>query len=258
MRILCLGDIVGQAAVSLINRNLWKIRKDYSIDFVVANGENADVGNGLTSATAEILFKSGIDVITSGNHIWQKKDMRQYLEENGNVLRPANYPPSVPGKGWTLTDFAGRRALVFNVQGTVYMEALDNPFFAADRILSENKGKFDIAIADFHAEATSEKIAFGRYLDGRANIIFGTHTHVQTADEQILPNGSGYITDLGMCGVQTGVLGVSADCIIEKFTTKLPVRFTPAEGTPELRGAVFILEGYDNKVKAVRRFSFSE
>lgn len=258
IRVLCLGDIVGPPTVAMINRNLWKIRKERAIDLVIANGENAEIGNGLSTVGADTLFKSGVDVITSGNHIWQKKDIRRYLDECDNILRPANYPSSVPGKGWTIADFSGRKALVMNLQGTVYMESLDSPFTTADKILAENKGKYDLSILDFHAEATSEKIALGLYLDGRVNIIVGTHTHVQTADEKILNNGSGYITDLGMCGVQTGVLGVDSQCIIERFTTKIPNRFIPAEGTPELNGAIFVFDVASGRVVSVDRFAYKE
>lgn len=254
--ILCLGDVVGVAAVDKISRELWAFRKANNISLTVANGENADPGNGITRATADRLLSSGVDVITSGNHIWQKKDMHDYLDVCRYILRPANYSDRTPGRGALLCDAEGRRVLVMNVQGNVYMDALADPFDTVDRLLERHRGEYDLSVLDIHAEATSEKIALARYFDGRIDVIVGTHTHVQTADEQILPKGSGYITDLGMCGVQSGVLGVDAECIIGRFRTKMPTRFLPAEGVPDCRGAIFGINVQNKRVEFVKRVIF--
>ncbi|MBO5670022.1 MAG: YmdB family metallophosphoesterase, partial [Clostridia bacterium] len=191
---------------------------------------------------------AGADVITTGNHVWQKKDIRDMLCDSEQIIRPANYPPACPGAGYTVRDCLGWRILVINVMGTVYMDSLESPFDAVDRILAREAGRYDIAVLDVHAEATSEKIALGRYFDGRINIIFGTHTHVPTADLRILPHGSGYITDLGMFGPEESVLGVKTDIIIEKFRTKMPVRFEIADGPLVLCGACFT---YDTDKKCI-------
>lgn len=256
IRVLCLGDIVGNLGTNKVCRELWNVRRKLNIDLVVANGENAEPGNGLLRSSADRLLAYGVDVITSGNHIWQKKEMHSYLDECKYILRPANYPDRTPGGGAVLLDANGRRALVMNVQGTVFMESLADPFDTVDRLLERYKGEYDLSVLDIHAEATSEKIALARYFDGRINVIVGTHTHVQTADEQILPQGSGYITDLGMCGVQSGVLGVDARCIIDKFRTKMPTKFLHAEGDPICYGAIFDINDKNGKVEYVERVHF--
>ncbi len=255
-RVLCLGDIVGTAAVEYISHRLWNFRKQNNINLTVANGENADPGNGITRASAEKLLSSGVDVITSGNHVWQKKDMHAYLDECRYMLRPANYPSRDPGSGAVLCDADGKRVLVMNVQGTVFMESLADPFDTVDALLESYRGKYDYSVLDIHAEATAEKIALARYFDGRIDIIFGTHTHVQTADEQILDKKTGYITDLGMSGVQSGVLGVDTDCIIEKFRTKMPTRFLPAQGDVKVKGAIFGINAQNGGVEFVERVEF--
>ncbi len=255
-RVLCLGDVVGAQAVEYISHKLWNFRKDNGINFTVANGENADPGNGITRQSAEKLLASGVDVITSGNHVWQKKEIRSYIDECRYLLRPANYPSRDPGSGSVICDADGRKILVMNVQGNVFMDPIGDPFDCVDSILRREEGNYDFSVLDIHAEATAEKIALARYFDGRINIIVGTHTHVQTADEQVLEKGSGYITDLGMSGVQTGVLGVDKDCIIEKFRTKMPVRFLPAVGEVRVMGAVFGINDQNGIVEFVKRVEF--
>jgi hypothetical protein len=255
-RILCLGDVVGPLAVEEIGKRLWRYRREQSVDFVVANGENADVGNGIMPDSAQALLSYGVDVLTSGNHIWQKQGIRSFLDQSDCLIRPANYPGRDPGRGYTIQDGNGFRILVINVLGTVFLDALDNPFYTVDKILAAEKGRYDFSVLDIHAEATAEKIALAHYLDGRIQVIFGTHTHVQTADEQILPAGTGYITDLGMCGVQNGVLGVETSCIIEKFTTHMPVRFRLAEGEVVLKGCLFDVDSSGKGVLSVKRVSF--
>ncbi len=256
MKILLLGDIVGPDSVGQISRNLWNYRKQKGISLVVANGENAEAGNGLLPETAKLLVKRGVDVITSGNHIWKHNALRAYLDESSSLVRPLNYPGQCPGKGYTLLEADGFRFLVMNVQGTVYMESLASPFESVENALAINKGKYDFAILDIHAEATSEKLALAYCFDGRINIMAGTHTHVQTADERVLPNGSGYITDLGMCGVQDGILGVKNEIIIERMKTKLPAKFVLKEGNPVSCGALFDLDVSNGRVISVSRVLF--
>ena len=248
MLILCIGDVVGSNGCDFLRRRLPALKRTKGIDLVIANGENSSDGNGITPASANHLFDSGVDVITTGNHVWQKKDIRDFLCDSEQIIRPANFPPSCPGAGYTVRDCMGWRVLVINVMGTIYMEALESPFTAVERILERERGRYDLAVLDIHAEATSEKIALGHYFDGRIPIIFGTHTHVPTADLRILPHGSGYITDLGMVGPEESVLGVKTEIIIEKLTTKMPVRFEIADGPLLLCGACFT---YDTEQKRV-------
>ena len=256
MKILCLGDVVGPAGAKHLCKNLWEFRKREGVSFVVANCENADEGNGLSSSSAKLLIERGVDVITTGNHVWRKNDLRPLLDSSDSVIRPLNYPPSCPGKGYTLCYADGYRILVMNVMGTVYMDSLACPFHSVDSALKKNEGRYDIAVLDIHAEATSEKMALGYYLDGRVNIIAGTHTHVQTADERVLPKGSGYITDLGMCGSTEGVLGVEKDIIIGRLRTKMPARHIYATENPVAFGAIFTFDTDKKRVTEVKRVRF--
>lgn len=251
--IMAVGDVVGPNAVDYIRERLWKFRGENDISLVIVNAENACVGNGLDSAAAEILLSSGADVLTSGNHIWRKREIRSYLDETPEVIRPANYPENSPGNGYVKYTADGKVFLIINVLGVIYMEPLDCPFAAVEKILIKEKGNYDYAILDIHAEATSEKIAMARYFDGKLNVIFGTHTHVTTADEQILPNGTGYITDLGMSGPVNSVLGIRNDVIIEKLKDKLPVKFEIAGGDIEANCAVFTIDEETHRVVKVRR-----
>ena len=255
-RLLAIGDVVGPAAVKYIGETLWRYRKEHSIDMVVCNAENAAVGNGLDPQSADALLAAGCDVLTGGNHIFRKKEIRRYLDYSRTVVRPANYPYGTPGNGYTFADIDGYRVLVINVMGQIYLDPLACPFSTIDRILEREAGRYDFAVLDIHAEATSEKIALGRYFDGRIAVIFGTHTHVPTADNMILPHGTGYVTDLGMSGPPDGVLGVRADIIIEKMRTKLPVKFELAEGAPEVNGVIFTMEKGNFKVFETERVKF--
>ena len=238
-RVLAVGDAVGAGAVEYLSKKLRRLRTELKADLVAVNGENASPGNGMMRADAEALLAAGADVITSGNHIWQKKEMLSYLDENPLVLRPANYPPACPGQGEVIVEAGGLRVLCMNVMGTVFLDPLDCPFRTVDRILERNRGRYDLSLLDFHAEATSEKRAMGFYLDGRVNLVWGTHTHVQTNDAQILPGGTGYITDLGMTGPRDSVLGMKKEIIVERFLTRLPARFEQGTGETELNGAYF-------------------
>ena len=256
-RLLAIGDVVGENGTETIRRHLWEIRKELKADLTVLNGENAASGNGLVPDTAEELFRSGADIITGGNHTFRRRELYDYLDDCENILRPANYPASCPGRGYQIGSFSGMNVLVLNLLGTVYGESLENPFETADRILLREKGKYDLAFCDFHAEATSEKTAFAYDFDGKITAVFGTHTHVQTNDPTVLSGGSGYLTDLGMTGTVDSVLGVRKEIVIRKFRTKMPVRFDAATGKDTvLCGALFTIEKNTKKtvrVELVRR-----
>lgn len=259
MRILALGDIVSPAAVEGLKTKLWGYRKEQKIDFTVVNGENASKGNGLEAEAAKQLLDYGADVITGGNHIWQKNSLRSFLDSSKNIIRPLNFPGSCAGYGSTVLDCNGLKILVMNVSGTVFMESLDCPFNAVEKCLEANKGEYDVSLLDIHAEATGEKYALARYFDGKITAIFGTHTHVPTADEQILPGGTAYITDLGMCGPKNSILGVKSEIIIEKMRTKMPVRFEFAEGDVEYNGVIIDIDtsGFGSpSAKSITRIQF--
>ncbi len=256
MKILIIGDIVGKCAVEYLASKLGRIKATLGIDFTVANGENATEIHGISATDAKAIFDSGVDVITLGNHTYGKRDIYSFLSDEQNIIRPANYPPTCPGGGYTTLNIDGYKILCINVLGTALMEPLACPFETVDIILEREKGGYDISILDVHAEATSEKIALGRYFDGRINIIFGTHTHVATADEQIFPGGSAYITDVGMTGPTNGVIGSDASAVIERFRTKLPTRFTVADGTVRANCLLVDIDAENGKINQVRRVNF--
>ncbi len=254
LKILALGDVVGECGTKFISRPgfLSGIKREYGVHLTVANGENSAKGNGLTPDSAAALFDAGVDVITGGNHTWQKNQVYSMLDDDSRLVRPANFPGKAPGNGFTYADVNGVRVLVFNLSGNAFMlEPIASPYEWADRILEQEAGKYDVSILDFHAETTSEKIAMGWYLDGRVSAIFGTHTHVQTADARVLPKGTGYITDVGMCGSMNGVLGVKTECILHKFTVHTPCRFEEATGDEKLHGAVFEVDSQTGKCRSV-------
>lgn len=253
-KILALGDVVGPAAVDRLTAELYGIRAENNIDFVVVNGENSAKSNGIDKDTANKLIRYGADVITTGNHAFKRREIREYLDETKNVIRPANFPPEVSGKGYTILEEKGLRILIMNVLGVVYLEPLACPFRTVDKMLRSFEGKYDISVLDVHAEATSEKIALSHYFDGRIDIIFGTHTHVQTADERIMPKGTSYITDLGMCGPDNSVLGVKTECVIERMTMHTPVKFDFSENPVTLHGAIFEYDTEKKKCVSVKRF----
>ena len=257
MRILALGDVVGKVAIEYLADKLWAFRSKEKIDFCVANGENATEIRGISAADAESLLGTGVDLITLGNHAFGMKDIYAYLDANEHcIIRPANYPTDAPGVGYTICDVNGWRVLCINASGRVYLDPLASPFDTVDRILEREDGRYDLSLLDIHAEATSEKLAIGRYFDGRVQVMFGTHTHVPTADEQILPHGSGYITDLGMCGPVGGILGTDADAVIHRFRTLMPTRFSVASGDVRAQGVIFDVDEGAKKVRSVRRVSF--
>ncbi|MBR5543250.1 MAG: TIGR00282 family metallophosphoesterase [Oscillospiraceae bacterium] len=242
MKILALGDVVGNGGVRVISENLSLLKKQYNAKFTVINGENADMV-GILPDQADTLFKAGADVITLGNHTWGRRQIASYIEDEPSLLRPHNIAGNAPGSGFGIFDAFGKQVLVMNLIGHFGMQTgADNPFFSADRILRENQGKFDLALCDFHAEATSEKQAFGYYLDGRISAVWGTHTHVQTADEKILPDGTGFICDLGMCGAYNSVIGTAPEKSLATFLGSVPERFTEAPGELMINGACFDID----------------
>lgn len=254
MRILALGDVVGSATVAFLRQHLWNIRSKERIDLVIANGENATDIRGISARDADCLLDAGIDIVTLGNHTYGMRDIYPYLENSTRVIRPANFPPEAPGNGYTVVRVDGWKLMCINVNGRVYMDAFASPFDTVDRILAREKGNYDIAVMDIHAEATSEKLALAHYFDGRIQVMFGTHTHVPTADAAILPNGSGYVTDLGMCGPVDGIIGTAKEQVIERFRTLMPVHFRVAEGPIAAHGVIFELDG--TTVKSVNRIKF--
>jgi len=224
--ILGIGDVIGRPGRRAVNKVLHGLRQQYEFDLVIANAENAAGGFGTTLTTARELLDAGIDVLTSGNHIWAQKEIIPYLDSEMPILRPLNYPPGVPGRGFILND----RALVVNLIGRTFMSNFDCPFRAMDKLLSELKTRPPVIIVDFHAEATSEKVALGRYLDGRVSAVLGTHTHVGTIDTQLLPNGTAYVTDIGMTGPVDSVIGDDAEAVIQRFLTMRPHHLSVGRG----------------------------
>lgn len=255
MRILAIGDVVGTRAIKYLRENLWKLRDREKIDYVIANGENASEIHGLSAADAQAILDAGVDFITLGNHTWNKRDIYPFLDTNSErIIRPSNYPGSAPGYGYSIVDVQGYRVLIMNVLGQVYLEPVGDPFDAVEYILAREDGNFDLSVLDFHAEATSEKYAMARVFDGKIDIIFGTHTHVPTADTQILPGGTAYVTDLGMTGPRNGVLGVDAERTITKMRTHMPAQFVVANG--EISADAVIIETDGAKVKKIERIVF--
>ena len=251
MKILAIGDVVGKAAVEYLAKNLWKYRSENKIDLVIANGENASDIHGISVSEAEALFDAGIDILTGGNHSFRRRDIHQYIEDSTRMIRPANFPSCAPGAGYTTVDINGYRVLVMNVMGTTFMEPLACPFEAVEKILSREEGRYDISVLDLHAEATSEKIAIGYYFDSKISLVFGTHTHVATADETILPGGTAYITDIGMTGPEGSILGAKREEIFRKLKDKMPTQITVADGDIKARGIIF-----NTDTKSIKRISF--
>jgi len=238
---------------------LKALRSSVDAHLVIANGENAAGGLGITRPTALALFDAGIDVITLGNHTFAKRDVAAYLDEEPRILRPANYPPGVPGRGWgVFTSSTGKRVYVASLMGRTFMNPIDCPFRMADGIIDEIAGDSRVLIVDIHAEATSEKVALGWYLDGRASAVVGTHTHVQTSDERMLPNGTACITDAGMTGVHESVLGMDVKSVMERFKTQVMGKFTLAEGPARLQGVVVEVDTQTGRATSIERLDISE
>lgn len=254
MKILVVGDIVGSPGRTAFARIVGQMRTAGEVDFVVANAENSAGGRGLTPALAEELFRAGADVLTTGDHVWDQKELAKYIDQEPRILRPANYAPGCPGKGWVNTETPAGRVTVLDLVGRVFMGPADCPFRTADQILNQG-GVGKIVIVDLHGEATSEKIAMGRYLEGRVSVVVGSHTHVQTSDETILPKGTAYITDLGMTGPKDSVLGRDVKSILHKFLTGMPAPFEVASKDVCLEGVLIVVDektGKATKIKRVR------
>lgn len=259
MKLLFIGDIVGRPGREMIRRGLPTLVSHHDIDCVIANAENAAAGFGITKDLGDAILGWGVDIMTSGNHIWDKKEALDYIATERRLLRPANYPAGVPGKGSTVvTTRDGRQVGVVNVMGRVFMNSLDDPFAVVLKEIEAVRARAKIIVVDFHAEATSEKIAMGWHLDGKATLVVGTHTHVQTADERILPNGTAYLTDAGMTGPHDSIIGMEREGALARFKTGMPSKFEPATGNPRLNGIVVDADDATGRARAVTRVSYSE
>ncbi|MFH0809346.1 MAG: TIGR00282 family metallophosphoesterase [Pseudomonadota bacterium] len=253
MKLLLLGDIVGRGGRRALTQALPSLVGGEEIDLVVANGENSAGGIGISPRTAEEMLRSGVDCITTGNHVWKKKDITDYLQAEPRIVRPANFPPGAPGRGSTLVETKGGCPVgIVNLQGRVFMEPIDCPFRVGLQEVERLQTVTKVIIVDFHAEATSEKIALGCFLDGKVSVVVGTHTHVQTADERVLPGGTAFITDLGMTGPTESIIGMKREGIIRRFLTGLPQSFDVAAKGVELQGVVVEVDA-DGKAVAIRR-----
>jgi hypothetical protein len=254
--LLFVGDIFASPGRSIVAQNLKRIVAEEKIDLAIANAENAAGGFGITPQLADELFGYGLDVLTTGNHVWDKREIYEYLPRQPRLLRPANYPLETPGTGViTVEARNGAQCAILNLQGRVYMPQTDCPFRTADRLLAELPGDVRIRFVDFHAEVSSEKMAMGWYLDGRVSAVIGTHTHIPTADERILPGGTAYQTDAGMTGPYRSVIGVDKDIIIEKFLTQMPVRMEAARHGAELHAVIVEVDESTGRAAGVRRYS---
>ena len=244
MNILCVGDIVGKVGRNAFVELVPALKKEFSIDFTIVNAENSAGGAGFTSRIAKHFFREGCDVLTLGDHVWDRPEQMEYLKDEDRILRPANFPEENPGRGWIISNSSkDKKVCTINLLGRVFMRYnVDCPFRTLEKIIEEAKKHTNIIIVDFHAEATSEKIALGFFADGKVSAVLGTHTHVQTADEKILPKGTAYITDLGMTGPHDSVIGQDKDKIIQRFLTSIPIRFEVAKGDVWLHGAVVDLD----------------
>jgi len=250
MKTLAIGDIIGRPGRDAVKALLPDLRKTYGIDFVVANGENTAGGIGITPASADELFACGVDVITSGNHIWAQRDIYDYLNGPRPIIRPLNYPSGVPGRGYVVRNGIA----VINLIGRTYMNAYDCPFQAVNRILGELPHDIKAIVVDFHAEATSEKVALGRYLDGRVSAVWGTHTHVATADTQIFPGGTAYVTDIGMVGPKNSVIGDDVQGVIERFLTQIPRRLAVSDDKRVIFNSVLMdIDQETGKARGIER-----
>ena len=254
MKLLFIGDIVGEPGRTCVETILPRLRREHALDFVIANGENAAGGNGITPAIAGELFSAGVDVITSGDHLWDQKSVSELLYSEPRFLWPLNYPPTVPGRGAQVFQVRNLPPIgVMNVQGRVFMQPMENPFTTAEAEVNRLREQTKIIFVDFHGEATSEKIAFGRFLDGRVSAVVGTHTHVQTADEQILPMGTAYLSDAGFTGPQDGCLGREIEPVLKKFLTGMPQRFEVARHRVRLLGALIRIDDASGKAMSIQR-----
>ncbi|HZT12463.1 MAG TPA: TIGR00282 family metallophosphoesterase [Candidatus Baltobacteraceae bacterium] len=251
---MLVGDVVGSPGRDTLKRCLPLARDQYNVDLCIANGENAAGGFGLTAQTAQELFEAGVDFLTSGNHIWDKREFRAQLDASDRVIRPLNYPPTAPGRGYGFASANGCRVAVLNVMGRTFMPPVDDPFRAVDAALDDLGGQTKLIVLDVHAEATSEKVALSRFLDGRVSVIYGTHTHVQTADEHIMPGGTAYLTDVGMTGPTDGVIGMEAGPVLDRFITGFSERFSVQKsGTKQFCAAVVTIDVETGRATDIKR-----
>ena len=259
MKVLFLGDIVGKPGRQSLAKELSKLIEKKEADMVIVNGENVTGGIGITPKNCNNLFELGVDIVTTGNHIFKKKEIYNYLDEEPRLIRPANYPPGVPGKGYfigTIEKTFDKKVGVINIGGRIFIENLDCPFRTIDRVLEKMADITPIIIVDFHAEATSEKVAMGWYLDGRVSAMIGTHTHIQTADERVLPEGTAYITDAGMVGSRNSVIGVNKDNIIERVKTLMPQKFTVASDDMWVNGVLIDIDNKSGRAMGIERINY--
>ncbi len=252
MRILFISDIFGKPGRNAVIDRLPSLVEERTIDFVVANGENAASGAGITSNIARKLLDAGVDLITTGNHVWRQREVYSFMDESERIIRPFNYLEQNPGRGWAVVEKDGMKLAVVNLLGDLYIGAPVGPFQAVDEALAELPGDVDHVLVDMHAEATSEKVAMGYHLDGRVSAVIGTHTHIQTADEHILPGGTAYITDAGMTGPHDSVIGVDRHIILKRFLTQMPVKFEVADGGVRIEGVTIDLDG-DGHARVIER-----
>lgn len=258
INVLFIGDIVGSTGRKALKASLPELKSKYNPHIIIANGENAASGRGITSAIANEFFNWGIHGITMGNHTWDNRDIFEFIDDESRMVRPANFPPGTPGRGYTVIKANGKELAIVNLMGRTFLPAIDCPFRAADEIVDELRKNHKHILVDFHAEATSEKIAMGWHLDGRASIVVGTHTHVQSNDDTILPNGTAYLTDTGMVGSKEGILGMQRDAILYKFKTQLPARFQVDEGKWHFHAVYVQLDDISGKAKKIEKIRLYE
>jgi len=256
MRILAIGDVIGSPGRNYLKEHLKEIKEKYQIDFIIANGENSSAGLGMEPKAANELFDAGVNAITLGNHTWRKRDILKIIDDP-RIVRPINYLPNTAGCGCRIITFQEKKIAIINAVGRVYMEPVSNPFVEVNKKVNEIKDTVDIIIVDFHAEATSEKIAMGYYLDGRVNVVYGTHTHVQTADEKILTKGTAYITDIGMTGPYESVIGADKHIVINTFTTEIPDRKPVAGGEAFFNGIIVEINNDTNRAESIKRLNIA-
>jgi metallophosphoesterase (TIGR00282 family) len=253
MKIMMIGDVYGEPGRAALVKLFPRLRDKHQIDFSVVNVENAAGGFGITQSIAESVLDLGVDVMTTGNHVWDKKETASYIVKENRLLRPANYPAGTPGAGHITVKAGPHRVTVINLMGRVFMHPIDCPFRKAEELLAAVASETPIRLVDFHCEATSESIAMGWWLDGKASAVVGTHRHVQTADERVLPGGTAYITDLGMTGPTDGVIGVDREQILQRFLSQMPIRFETAKGPAALHGVVITVEPETGKATSIER-----
>ncbi|MGG1516793.1 TIGR00282 family metallophosphoesterase [Paenibacillus oryzisoli] len=258
MRIVFIGDIVGSVGRKALKNMMPRLKQKYPNAVFIANGENAAAGKGITSAIAKEIYEMGIQAMTMGNHTWDQKEIFDFIDRDDKMVRPANFPPGTPGRGHTVIKVKDQEILIINLQGRTFLPPIDCPFRKVDEILDQDKKKHKFVFVDFHAEATSEKIAMGWHLDGRVSAVVGTHTHVQTNDNRVLPGGTAYVTDVGMVGPRDGILGVERNAVLQKFKTQLPVRFVTDEGKWHFHAVAIELNDDTGMAKDIQLIRYDE